>query len=100
MTECVCVCVRVFGSSPRDRTVSLVKRIAALPSTGFESGSLFDLLLRPRVPEGHAWILGDNPAVSYDSRSYGPVTGIARCAFNFRFIVCVCVCVLDANGID
>lgn len=28
---------------------------------------------RINIPEGHVWLLGDNPAESGDSRHYGPV---------------------------
>lgn len=27
-----------------------------------------------KIPQGHCWVEGDNPASSADSRSYGPVS--------------------------
>jgi len=33
-----------------------------------------------KIPEGHCWVEGDNPASSMDSRSFGPVSYL--CNYN------------------
>ena len=57
----------------------LSKRVAGLPGssryqkTGWKSSSGKSLESKEIVPEGHVWVLGDNPAHSRDSRWFGPV---------------------------
>ena len=41
--------------------------------TGWKSSSGKSLESKEIVPEGHVWVLGDNPAQSRDSRWFGPV---------------------------
>lgn len=58
----------------RDPQTLICKRVVAVEGDDLpESSSIssdFDMLT---VPLGHCWIEGDNPAVSLDSRDYGPV---------------------------
>lgn len=61
--------------SPDNPKEHVCKRILAMES---EKVVVYDRFHYPhkkliKVPEGHVWLQGDNPAVSKDSRMYGPV---------------------------
>lgn len=54
--------------SPMNPRVLACKRVIGLPGDRILHNTVpFD------VPPGHLWLEGDNPAVSVDSRVYGPV---------------------------
>ena len=57
------------GSSPHD-AVGIVKRVRGLPGDVVYNEENQSFVI---IPEGHLWLLGDNPAESRDSRSYGPI---------------------------
>lgn len=63
--------------------VSIIKRVSAL------EGDVVDFQgKRYKIPEGHCWVLGDNPAKSGDSRHYGavPLQNLRQLVlFTFRF---------------
>ena len=48
----------------------ITKRIVALEGDVVWLPEQQDVMF---IPPGHVWVEGDNPAASYDSRSYGPV---------------------------
>lgn len=58
----------VIFKSPNDHRQIYVKRLVALPGDWVEVSS--DIL---KIPEGHCWVEGDNAAMSWDSRSFGPI---------------------------
>ncbi|KAK8944315.1 hypothetical protein KSP39_PZI008457 [Platanthera zijinensis] len=58
----------VIFKSPNDHSQIYVKRLVALPGDWVEVSS--DIL---KIPEGYCWVEGDNPAMSWDSRSFGPI---------------------------
>ena len=61
------VVIAEFTDLPRgDRLV--IKRIAGIPGDKIGNGK--SLIV---IPPNKYYILGDNPAVSYDSRFYGPI---------------------------
>ncbi|KAJ7961249.1 putative Mitochondrial inner membrane protease subunit [Quillaja saponaria] len=60
----------VVFRSPLDHKEKHIKRIIALPGEWFGSCHSYDVL---KVPAGHCWVEGDNPASSMDSRSFGPI---------------------------
>jgi inner membrane protease subunit 1 len=64
-------------TSPIDPTRVICKRVLGLEGdvvcvdpTGLKAPSDQHVI----VPRGHLWIIGDNAAVSRDSRDYGPVS--------------------------
>lgn len=66
----------IVFSSPSNHKEKHVKRIIAMPGDWL---SLSDSLDTVKIPPGHCWVEGDNPASSVDSRSYGPVPlGLAQ----------------------
>ncbi|KAK8938108.1 hypothetical protein KSP40_PGU019239 [Platanthera guangdongensis] len=68
----------VIFKSPNDHRQIYVKRLVALPGDWVEASS--DIL---KIPEGHCWVEGDNPAMSWDSRSFGPVSAHQQTKFFF-----------------
>ncbi|KAG0456216.1 hypothetical protein HPP92_024004 [Vanilla planifolia] len=58
----------VIFLSPSDHKQIFVKRLIALPGEWVQVSS--DAF---KVPEGHCWVEGDNSALSWDSRSFGPI---------------------------
>lgn len=75
------VAALVGTSSDLKKESGVVKRVAGVAG---------DVLFDPEtgvtvvVPEGHVWLLGDNPDESRDSRVYGPVS-IANVKARVRF---------------
>ncbi|KAF5747617.1 putative mitochondrial inner membrane protease subunit [Tripterygium wilfordii] len=67
----------VVFSSPSNYKEKHIKRIIGLPGDWIgEAPYSYDAI---KVPEGHCWVEGDNPAFSLDSRAYGPVPlGLVR----------------------
>ena len=68
----VVICSRPMSNSMSDH---VIKRVHA---TEMETVTLYPDIDHPdvrlvEVPQGHIWLLGDNPTQSLDSRSYGPV---------------------------
>lgn len=59
-----------FCSSPTNHREKHVKRITGLPGDWISAPHNYDVIV---VPEGHCWVEGDNSALSFDSRSIGPV---------------------------
>ena len=57
----------VVSAVPTDGHLVL-KRICGMPGESMPVGKRF-----VTVPQGQAWLLGDNRAASLDSRNYGPV---------------------------
>ncbi|KAI9154169.1 hypothetical protein LWI28_021915 [Acer negundo] len=59
----------VVFSSPYNHKEKLIKRITGLPSEWIATRN-FDVV---KIPNGHCWVEGDDPSLSMDSRSFGPV---------------------------
>jgi signal peptidase I len=53
--------------------LDVCKRIAATSGEVVSYTDKWGYTIYQKVPEGHVWLLGDNPANSHDSRYYGPV---------------------------
>lgn len=60
----------VVFSSPSNHREIYIKRITALPGDWIGTPSEHDMV---KIPEGHCWVEGDNPASSLDSKSFGPI---------------------------
>lgn len=56
--------------SPTEHRSLVVKRLIALPGDWIQVPAAQEIR---QIPVGHCWVEGDNPDVSWDSRSYGPV---------------------------
>jgi signal peptidase I len=64
----------VVTSLTPDGSFKLVcKRIGAIEGETVEYVNSEGKTMTEVVPLGHVWLLGDNPDLSIDSRSYGPV---------------------------
>jgi inner membrane protease subunit 2 len=61
----------VVFRSPLEPKMWLVKRLIALPSDWVTVPGTYEIL---QVPKGHCWVEGDNAEVSFDSKSFGPVS--------------------------
>jgi len=73
----------IVAVSPIDPTMSICKRILGLPGDVITVDPTAEDEARRKehvfVPEGHVWLVGDNAAMSRDSRVYGPVpVGLVR----------------------
>ncbi|GMN59581.1 hypothetical protein TIFTF001_028672 [Ficus carica] len=60
----------IVFSSPTNHKERHIKRIIGLPGDWIGIRHSSDVL---RIPEGHCWVEGDNPASSMDSNTFGPV---------------------------
>nr|AHW98600.1 ossigP3 [Oryza punctata] len=60
----------VVFRSPTEHRSLLVKRLIALPGDWIQVPAAQEIR---QIPEGHCWVEGDNPEISLDSRSYGPI---------------------------
>ncbi|PON51171.1 Peptidase S26A, signal peptidase I [Parasponia andersonii] len=60
----------VVFSSPQNHKERHIKRIIGLPGDWVGIRHSSDVF---RVPQGHCWVEGDNPASSMDSNTFGPV---------------------------
>ncbi|KAI5663525.1 hypothetical protein M9H77_22848 [Catharanthus roseus] len=60
----------VVFCSPTNHREKHVKRITGLPGDWISAPHNYDVIV---VPEGHCWVEGDNSALSFDSRSIGPI---------------------------
>lgn len=60
----------VVFRSPTEHRSLLVKRLIALPGDWIQVPAAQEIR---QIPVGHCWVEGDNPDVSWDSRSYGPI---------------------------
>ncbi|KAL5724421.1 hypothetical protein ACHQM5_007687 [Ranunculus cassubicifolius] len=56
--------------APTNNKERHVKRIVALPGEWIRVSDSDDMM---RIPNGHCWVEGDNPSISLDSRSFGPI---------------------------
>lgn len=64
-----------------------MKRLIALPGDWIQVPAAQEIR---QIPVGHCWVEGDNPDVSWDSRSYGPVRdyiAYIRCKKNWLLIL-------------
>ncbi|XP_011047449.1 PREDICTED: mitochondrial inner membrane protease subunit 2 [Populus euphratica] len=59
----------VVFRSPSEHKQKLIKRIIGLPGDWIGTPQN-DVI---KIPEGHCWVEGDNPASSMDSRTFGPI---------------------------
>ncbi|KAL5740416.1 hypothetical protein ACOSP7_029298 [Xanthoceras sorbifolium] len=65
----------VVFSSPNNHKEKLIKRITGLPGDWIGTRD-FNVV---KIPKGHCWVEGDNPSLSMDSGSFGPVAlGLIR----------------------
>jgi inner membrane protease subunit 1 len=68
----------VSASSPTRPRTYICKRILGFEGDVIWADPTGEAGIRPtewvRVPQGHVWLAGDNPANSTDSRNYGPVS--------------------------
>uniref|UniRef100_A0A0E0ICU9 Mitochondrial inner membrane protease subunit 2 n=1 Tax=Oryza nivara TaxID=4536 RepID=A0A0E0ICU9_ORYNI len=60
----------VVFRSPTEHRSLVVKRLIALPGDWIQVPAAQEIR---QIPVGHCWVEGDNPDVSWDSRSYGPL---------------------------
>lgn len=62
----------VIGYSPNSQWKLVCKRVGGIEGDILER-NINGIYFPEKVPEGHVWLLGDNPDMSLDSRTYGPV---------------------------
>ncbi|KAL5218443.1 hypothetical protein ABZP36_019127 [Zizania latifolia] len=60
----------VMFKCPSDHKELFVKRLIALPGEWMQLPGSPEII---KIPKGHCWVEGDNAALSWDSRSFGPV---------------------------
>lgn len=68
----IVICTRPMSSTVHDNVIKRVSAIEMETVTLYPDINHADVRL-VEVPKGHIWLLGDNPAHSLDSRTYGPV---------------------------
>jgi inner membrane protease subunit 2 len=75
------------GRSPRDHRELMVKRLIALSGDWIQIPEKQEIR---QIPLGHCWVEGDNAALSFDSRSYGPVSYSSRYWTQFHRLLVNC----------
>eukprot|EP00262_Sarcandra_glabra_P020160 TRINITY_DN7930_c0_g1_i1.p1 TRINITY_DN7930_c0_g1~~TRINITY_DN7930_c0_g1_i1.p1 ORF type:complete len:170 (+),score=11.20 TRINITY_DN7930_c0_g1_i1:201-710(+) len=60
----------IIFRSPSNHKETFMKRLIALPGDWISIPQSFEI---QKIPEGHCWVEGDNPACSLDSRYFGPI---------------------------
>uniref|UniRef100_A0A0D9ZGX4 Mitochondrial inner membrane protease subunit 2 n=1 Tax=Oryza glumipatula TaxID=40148 RepID=A0A0D9ZGX4_9ORYZ len=65
----------VVFRSPTEHRSLVVKRLIALPGDWIQVPAAQEIR---QIPVGHCWVEGDNPDVSWDSRSYGPIVMLSE----------------------
>lgn len=62
----------VTAINPRNSHGSrIIKRVAALGGDKIKSSSKYGNVV---IPQGHCWLEGDNSRLSFDSKSFGPIS--------------------------
>lgn len=92
----------VVATKPTDPSVSVLKRIRAMPGeTVWVHPAASPTPVRRTIPKDHVWLEGDNVNQSTDSRHYGPVPlALVRGRARFRFWPLSQATILASNVID